>query len=88
MALENHACFVPQELILAILNHLRNFFTRAFSPLMRGENRYVKIRDKNFTKSAKMIRALAFGRRQDRPSLSLCTYLSNKKVKSHPPQSS
>ena len=34
MALENHACFVPQELILAILNHLRNFFTRAFSPLI------------------------------------------------------
>ena len=34
MALENHACFVPQELILAILNHLRIFFTRAFSPLM------------------------------------------------------
>ena len=39
MALENHTCFVPQELILEILNHLRIFFTRAFSPLICHRSR-------------------------------------------------
>ena len=40
--------FCAQELILAILNHLRNFFTRAFSPLMYKvyQQKRAKIRER------------------------------------------